>query len=78
MQLWSVIEGKCETQGAEGYPVFGVRVTLPDGGGWVWADVDVNPAVAEMLAARLQAIQPAPCHFEDLVLDFIEEMAGKV
>lgn len=78
MQLWSVIEGECETQGAEGCPVFGVQVTMPDGSRWLWADVDVDPAVAELLANRLQAIQPAECHFEDLVRDFIEEMAGKV
>ena len=78
MQRWRVIEGDCTTQGAEGYPVFGVQATLPDGIVWSWADVDADPAVAEELACRLQVMQPEKCHFEDLVLDFIEEMAGKV
>lgn len=78
MQLWCVIEGVCETQGAEGYPVYGVQVTLPNGGVWTWADVDTDPAVVAVLVNRLQAIQPAACHFRDVVLDFIEEMAAKV
>ena len=78
MQLWSVIEGECETEGAEGYPVYGVQVTLSDGRRWTWADVDVDYAVVAMLASRLQALQPAVCHFEELVQDFIEEMAAKV
>ena len=78
MQRWRVIKGVSDTPGAEGHPVYGVAVTLPDGGAWRWADVDVDPAAAQALCHRLQAIQPAPCHFRDLVLDFIEEMAAKV
>lgn len=78
MQQWSVIEGECATAGAEGYPVYGVAVTLADGGVWSWADVDTDRRVAEVLACRLQAAQPERCLFEDLVLDFIEEMAAKV
>ena len=78
MQTWSVIEGKCETDGAEGCPVYGVQVTLEDGSVWSWVDVDVDHGVAALLADRLQNSQPARCHFEDLVLDFIEEMGAKV
>lgn len=78
MLRWSVIEGVCQTQGAEGCPVFGVQTTLPDGRSWRWADVDADPTVAQALAARLQRLQPEECHFEDLIRDFIEEMAGKV
>ena len=78
MQLWSVVEGECETQGAEGVPTYGVQVTLSDGGGWSWADVDVDASVVAELVRRLQAAQPDRCHFEDLVRDFIEEKAGKV
>ena len=78
MQQWSVIEGVCETEGAEGYPVYGVQVTLTDGTCWSWADVDVDSAVATALATRLQTLQPAPCHFEDMVRDYIEEQAQKV
>lgn len=78
MQEWSVTEGACETDGACGYPVYGVAVTLPDGSRWSWDDVDVDRSVVQILVSRLQAIQPEPCHFRDLVLDFIAEMAGKV
>ena len=78
MQEWSVIESECQTAGAEGYPVYGVAVRLSDGGTWSWADVDTDRRVAQRLAERLQCAQPEPCHFRDLVLDFIEEMAGKV
>ena len=78
MQHWRVTEGVCATVGAEGYPTYGVAVTLPDGSEWGWSDVDTDLAVAAALACRLQAIQPQQCHFRELVLDFIEEMAGKV
>lgn len=78
MQQWSVTEGFCQTDGAEHHPTYGVAVTLPDGSGWEWADVDVERAAAQTLAERLQALQPQQCHWEELVLDFIDEMAGKV
>ena len=78
VQMWSVIESECQTAGAEGYPVYGVAVRLSDGGTWSWADVDTDRSAVQRLAERLQAAQPEPCLFEDLVLDFIEEMAGKV
>lgn len=78
MQQWRVTQGYCRTEGAEDCPTYGVAVTLSDNTGWAWADVDVDRAVAQALAARLQRLQPAPCHFEALVLDFIEETAGKV
>lgn len=78
MQRWFVTEGVCRTPGAEGVPVYGVQVVLADGSLWQWEDVDVDPAVAAILASRLQRIQPSRCHFEELVLDFIEEMAAKV
>ena len=78
MQQWRVTQGYCRTEGAEDCPTYGVAVTLPDSTEWGWADVDVDRRAAQALAARLQCLQPAPCHFEALVLDFIEEMAGKV
>lgn len=78
MQQWRITEGICITQGVEGYPTYGVAVTLPDGGEWAWADVDIDRSIVRQLVCRLQAAQPRRCHFEELVLDFIEEMAGKV
>lgn len=78
MQSWRVTEGACTTPGAEGVLVYGVAVTLSEGDVWAWADVDTDPAVVGALVHRLQALQPDPVHFRDVVLDFIEEMAGKV
>lgn len=78
MQNWRVIPGICRTAGAEGYPVYGVAATLADGTEWIWEDVDTDRSVAEALCRRLQTIQPEECHFEDLIEDYIEEMAAKV
>ena len=78
MQIWRVTTDVCCADGAEGCPVYGVQVTLPDGTLWAWADVDTDRSAAECLACRLQNLQPSPCHFADLVLDFIEEQAQKV
>ena len=30
MQMWRVTQGVCRTDGAEGCPVYGVQVALPD------------------------------------------------
>ena len=78
MQIWQVTQDVCRTDGAEGCPVYGVQGILPDGTVWAWADVDTDRRVVECLACRLQRLQPSPCHFSDLVLDFIEEQAQKV
>lgn len=78
MQQWRMTSGVSDTPGAEGYPIYGVAVTLPDGSEWRWADVDTDSAAVQTFCRRLQLAQPEPCHFRDMVLDFIEEMAGKV
>ena len=71
---WSVIRGVCTTPGAEGTATYGVRAVCADRV-WQWPDVDVDPAVTAALAHRLGALQPDPCHFTELVLDYIEERA---
>ena len=73
-QEWEVIPETCATPGAEGVATYGIRVTYP-GGRWQWADVDVDPMVVQRLAARLNQVQPEPCHFADMVLEYIEECA---
>lgn len=78
MQQWRVISGVCRTEGAEGHPVYGVAAVLADGTEWIWEDVDPDPVAAQRLCDRLQALQPEDCHFRDLILDYIEEMAAKV
>ena len=74
-QIWTVVAGTCGTHGAEGIPTYGVQVTYADCT-WTWADVDLDPAVAQRLTDRLNRVQPEPCHFEEIVLDFIEESAA--
>lgn len=74
-EKWTVIRSACVTQGAEGIPTYGVRCDAPDGV-WTWPDVDTDPAVAGVLAARLNEVQPESCHYAEMVLDFIEERAG--
>ena len=75
-QQWELTRGVCGTHGAEDKPTYGVRVRCPDGRVWAWPDVDLDPAVTARLVARLQSVQPEPCHFAELVLDYIEEQAG--
>ena len=74
-QEWMLLPGVCETAGAEGVATYGVCVSHTDGR-WVWSDVDPDPAVVQRLVARLNEAQPEPCHFVDMVLDFIEEQAA--
>ena len=75
LQNWIVISGVCSTPGAEGVPTYGVQMTC-NGLAWTWADVDVDPSMVQLLADRLNRLQPDPCHFTDMVLDFIEERAA--
>ncbi|MBR5524265.1 MAG: hypothetical protein IKU51_03245 [Clostridia bacterium] len=72
---WVVFDGVCTTPGAEGVPVYGVAC-FDDG--WCWPDVDTDRAVAERLVQRLNRTQPEPCHYADMVLDFIEQEAGRI
>ncbi len=75
LDQWECVPGVCETPGAEGLAVFGVRVTHPDGSVWTWPDVDVDRAAVCRLAAMLQETQPERCHYQELVLDFIQRQA---
>ncbi len=70
-QHWELTRGVCETDGAEGATVYGVRVTVGERE-WAFADVDVSPYRVEVLLGRLRQAQPAFCHMEDIVRDFIE------
>lgn len=74
-EQWESLPGVCETPGAEGLTVYGVRVRRPDGSTWVWPDVDPDPVVVSRLVDILQAAQPERCHYEDVVLDFIQRQA---
>ncbi len=74
-QRWEVVPGVCGTPGAEGIATYGVRV-IYDGGTWQWSDVDTDPKVVRRLIQRLNRAQPEPCHFAEIVLDFIEETAA--
>ncbi len=74
-QTWQRIQSVCESDGAVGFPTFGVRVTRPDGTVWQWSDVDPDPAVTDRLVAVLQTTQPEECHWQDVVLDFIHRVA---
>ena len=78
LDLWECIPGRCITPGAEGVPTYGVRVQCRDGSVWEWPDVDVDRAVVCQLVERLQVAQPERCHYEDLVLDFIQRQAEYV
>ena len=72
---WSVIEGVCTTHGAEGLPTYGLRGVKGGGEVWEWTDVDVCCDRVEQLVCRMQQAQPSPCHWEDIVRDFVEEQA---
>lgn len=74
-QHWRRIEGRMDSDGAEGFLTFGVQVVCSDGTVWQWPDVDPDPLVVDRLVARLQSAQLEPCHWEDMVLDFIYETA---
>ena len=73
---WELIDGVCATPGAEEIPVYGVAVRCRDGSEWTWPDVDTDRAVVSRLVARLQAAQPERCHYTEMVVDYIEEVAG--
>ncbi len=70
--VWEMVTGTCQTDGAEGATVYGVRLTV---GAYVWQfdDVDASAQRVEVLLRRLRQEQPAICHLEDVVRDFIEE-----
>lgn len=72
LQKWICTQSLCSTQGAEAVATYGVRVEHP-GGLWEWADVHVDSAAVQRLVDRLNRMQPEPCHFADIVQDYIAE-----
>lgn len=70
---WERTQSICVTPGAEGVPVYGVRVRLTDGSAWEFPDVDTSPQTVDRLLERLRQAAPEPCHFAELVEDFIAE-----
>lgn len=73
-QDWQVIDGVCETQGGEGQQVYGVRVSQGGCTVGTWADVTDSYEAAARLARRMQRVQPAPCHWDDIVRDYIHSL----
>lgn len=64
--------GVCLTPGAPSEPVYGLVAERGDCR-WEWPDVDTDRARVEELAHKLEAEQPAACHLEDIVRDFVLE-----
>lgn len=73
---WRVVAGTCSTPGAEGVIAYGVECRRNGMVVWRWEDVDVEPTVVRRLADLLNAAQPEPCHYADMVMDFIQRVAG--
>lgn len=76
IQQWTVVSGRCATQGAEGERVFGVQLQSDAEVLWMWPDVDPNYRVVEALRTRLEKSRPEPCHWAEIVEEFISEAAG--
>lgn len=74
-QRCQVTEGVCETPGGEGAAVYGVGVRCADGTGMVWSDVAADYEAASRLAQRLQQAQSEPCHWQELVEDYITALS---
>ncbi len=77
-QRWELTAGVCETPGAERVLVYGVRCCREGAVCWIWSDVDVDRERVIQLIDRLNRAQPEPCHYGDIVRDFIEQEAANV
>ncbi len=70
-QQWVMTEDICTTDGAVGERVYGVCVHQGDRE-WRFADVDASPQRVEYLLRLLNEEQPASCHWEDIIRDFVD------
>lgn len=68
----TVLCGSCETPGAPPVPVYGLQIVSTDHC-WRWQDLDEERERVEILARRLEALSPEPCHLEDIIRDFVLE-----
>lgn len=71
---FELVQGVCRTDGAQGRTVYGVRARLGSGI-WEWADVAADRRQVEELLRRLEIARPEPCHLQDIVEDYIGELA---
>lgn len=77
-QQWEVFAEQIDTPDEQRVWVYGVQCWRQGTIAWRWSDVDTDKGRVARLAERLNREQPEPCHYADMVLDFIEEEAAKV
>lgn len=68
---WEMTTSVCTTPGADGETVYGV-LYRDEEQIFGFPDVDASPAAVEILLERLRRERPEPCHFEEIITDFID------
>lgn len=63
----------CSPDG-ESVKTYGIQMILPDAIE-EFPDVDLSAAAVDRLIGRLQTYRVEACHFRDVVMDYIEELA---
>ena len=77
-QQWEVVLKQINISDTQSVWAYGVQCIGRGTIRWCWPDVDTDRERVLRLAERLNREQPEPCHYADMVLDFIEEEAAKV
>ncbi len=68
---WEMITSVCVTPGAEGKTVYGV-LYQDEEQVFGFPDVDASPTAVEILLECLRRERPEPCHFKEIITDFID------
>lgn len=73
--VYTVFRSRCSTPGTDGVTVYGLRITI--GNNFIeFADIDPCADRVQALADRLAELDVEPCHYADIVQDYIQELAG--
>lgn len=68
---WKITQDICCADGAPAVPVYGVCACRDGQVVWGFPDVDTHRYRVEMLLDRLMSARPEPCHWQEIVEDFI-------
>ena len=74
---WEITRNICRADGAGQHVAYGLLVRQEERTVWSFPDIDSNRLTVERLAHRLQAACPEPCHWQEIVEDYIAELVSE-
>ena len=74
---WEITRNICRADGVGQHVAYGLQVRREGRTVWNFPDIDGSRRAVERLAHRMQAACPEPCHWQEIVEDYIAELVSE-